>query len=176
MRELCSEGVAPCYCPPVACTVVLNHFTKASPLTILSIKQSASHLLQVATAALHNSPALWLRMADCCMGVLQQPPSQADTAAQASQVTALVGKVICTPCWLGKAHFSQLTAPTGKLIYILCCMQVLQQPPRQADTAAHSSSLAALVGKVIYAPHILARRCCSGASHDCSHRPVGCTA
>ena len=65
------------------------------------------YVSQVATAALHNSPALWLRMADCCIGVLQQPPSQAEAAAQASQLTALTGRVFCIACrlvWYWAVH------------------------------------------------------------------------
>ena len=75
---------------PLLCRIPIQILTTLH--TLVKPAESNVHCsLQLATAALHSSPALWLRMADCCLGALQQPPGQADVTAQAAQMTALTG-------------------------------------------------------------------------------------
>ena len=48
--------------------------------------QVCAAALQVATAALHERPLLWLRMADCCLAVLQPQAASPALSSEADGV------------------------------------------------------------------------------------------
>lgn len=50
-----------------------------------------SRPVQVAAAALNNKPHLWLRMADCCMGVLQPQTDGAQLHSEHSSLASYIG-------------------------------------------------------------------------------------
>ena len=47
--------------------------------------------MQVAAAAVSNKPHLWLRMADCCMGVLQPQTDGAQLHSEHSSLASHIG-------------------------------------------------------------------------------------
>ncbi|DBB12250.1 TPA: hypothetical protein ACH3X3_006354 [Trebouxia sp. C0006] len=69
------------------------HITYSAGLQALQLGKFSTALrcFQVATAGMANKPLLWLRMADCCMGVLQQQAQPADLHPELTGMATHIG-------------------------------------------------------------------------------------
>ena len=108
-----------------------------------------SHVVQVAAAALNNKPHLWLRMADCCMGVLHPQTDGAQPHSEHSSLASHIG----ANTWLLLAVTCSVTTAFATLARITTYVMHAVPAMRAACTSGCSGTRLCWNHPCIITPH-----------------------
>ncbi|KAA6422840.1 MAG: hypothetical protein FRX49_07375 [Trebouxia sp. A1-2] len=127
---------------------------------------TALRCFQVAAAAMANKPLLWLRMADCCMGVLQPQTQPADLHPELSGVATHIGsqswqEVACQHTRSDEGSAAQPPSCQQSI----ASAQLASQAQNQAEHDHNTSAESPLAG---VPPH----QCISNFATQCLHNAI----
>ncbi|DBA84865.1 TPA: hypothetical protein ACH3X1_005885 [Trebouxia sp. C0004] len=144
------------------------HITYSAGLQALQLGKfgTALRCFQVAAAAMANKPLLWLRMADCCMGVLQLQAQPASLHPELSGVATHIGR----QAWQEVMH-QHTSSDEGSASQPPSCQQSIasaQLASQAQNRAEHDHSIPAQSSPAGVPPH----QCISNFATQCLHNAV----